>query len=99
MRGCDCRKIWVRSDTVSSASASSTRMRRRVSSPAALRAPLRASNGRWADPLMGNIPSHKDIFIPLSYANQWPGKREESQEAWAREHVDLVVNSRFGDAA
>ena len=74
MRGCDCRRIWVRSDTVSSASASSTRMRRRVSSPAALRAALSASNCRWAEPLMGNIPSYKDMFIPLSWANQGPAK-------------------------
>ena len=63
MRGCDCRRIWVRSDTVSSASASSTSTRRRVSSPAALSAVLRASNDRWAGSVMGSVPSHKDIFI------------------------------------
>ena len=53
MRGCDCRRMSVRSETVSSASASSARMRRRVSSPAALRAALRSSNVRWADTAHG----------------------------------------------
>ena len=41
MRGCDCRRICVRSETVSSASASRMRMRTRASSPAALRAALK----------------------------------------------------------
>ena len=49
MRGCDCRRMSVRSETVSSASASSATMRSRVSSPAALSAPLRSANGSWAD--------------------------------------------------
>ena len=48
MRGCDWRRMSVRSETVSSASASSATMRSRVSSPAALRAPLRSANGSWA---------------------------------------------------
>ena len=48
MRGCDWRRMSVRSETVSSASASSATMRRRVSSPAALSAPLRSANGSWA---------------------------------------------------
>ena len=59
MRGCDWRKIWVRSETVSSASASSTRMRRRVSSPAALRARVEGIESEVGRPLMG-FPSHKD---------------------------------------
>ena len=49
MRGCDWRKMSVRSETVSSASASSASMRRRVLSPAALRAPLRVSKSKWAE--------------------------------------------------
>ncbi len=44
MRGCDWRRIWVRSETVSSASASSARMRRRVPSPAARSASCRSRN-------------------------------------------------------
>ena len=48
MRGCDWRRISVRSETVSSASASSARMRSRVASPAALRAAFSCSKGRSA---------------------------------------------------
>jgi len=43
MRGCDCRKISVKSETVSSASVNSAKMRSRVSSPAAFNATLSAS--------------------------------------------------------
>src|ERR1051326_570318 len=52
MRGWDWRRISVRSETVSSASARSARMRRRVPSPAALRAAWSASKGKWADGAM-----------------------------------------------
>ena len=48
MRGCDWRRMSVRSETVSSASASSASTRRRVSSPAAFRAALRASKAELA---------------------------------------------------
>ena len=47
-RGCDWRKISVRSETVSSASASSVRMRSRVASPAALSAAVSAGKLSWA---------------------------------------------------
>ena len=47
IRGCDWRKMSVRSETVSSASAKSARMRSRVASPAALSAPWRSENGSW----------------------------------------------------
>ena len=77
IRGCDWRRIAVSSETVSSASPSSARMRSRVASPAALSAPLSVANGRWADAaiewatfLEADVPvgtSHryKDIFIRL----------------------------------
>src|SRR2546428_8908947 len=58
----------VRSDTVSSASASSARMRSRVASPAALSAVFTAEKGSWAGVDMGRLPIgmlYKDIFIPL----------------------------------
>ena len=45
-RGCDWRKISVRSETVSSASAISAKMRNRVASPAALSMVVRAGKGR-----------------------------------------------------
>ncbi len=71
MRGCDWRRMSVRSETVSSASASSASTRRRVSSPAALSAALRASKreaaaGAHEDltrAAMGAFPLYKDIFI------------------------------------
>ena len=53
MRGCDWPRMSVRSETVSSASASSARMRSRVSSPAALSAALRSLNA-WSD----GTPAH-----------------------------------------
>src|SRR5215831_8551956 len=68
----------VSSETVSSASASSARMRSRVASPAALSAPWSVSKGRWAEMGMdvGSVPisvrlashprAYKDIFIRLS---------------------------------
>ena len=59
MRGCDWRKMSVSSETVSSASPSSARMRRRVASPAALSAPLSSPNGRWAEPAIGGQHSSK----------------------------------------
>src|SRR5437588_4216032 len=78
MRGCDWRRMAVRSETVSSASPSSARMRSRVASAAALSAPWSASNGRWAGVSIGVGRSpislagddvglvYKDIFIRLS---------------------------------
>ena len=47
-RGCDWRRMAVRSVTVSSASAISIRSRSRVASAAALRVAVRAGKGSWA---------------------------------------------------
>ena len=65
MRGCDWRRMSVRSETVSSASASSASTRRRVSSPAALRAALRASKPSWALLLIG--PNDRRLWACSHY--------------------------------
>ena len=82
MRGCDWRRISVRSETVSSASPSSARMRSRVASPAALSAPLSdvesqvgsGGHGVGHVPVLARwrrfSPAHKDIFIRLSGRHQ-----------------------------
>ena len=61
MRGCDWPRMSVRSETDSSPSASSARMRRRVSSAAARRMPRASGNGR-AVAEEGRV-RHKDIFM------------------------------------
>ena len=68
MRGCDWRRISVRSETVSSVSASSARMRRRVPSATARNASCMVSNAKsdWTghcSSLRGRHPRYKDIFI------------------------------------
>src|SRR5215213_7099344 len=67
MRGCDWRRILVRSETVKSASASSASTRRRVPSPAARSAPCRESKLSGAERIVGPVPttSHKHIRISL----------------------------------
>ena len=70
MRGCDWRRMSVRSETVSSASASSARMRSRVASPAALSAPVSISKRQVGANLMlrdTGSSAYKDIFIRLSW--------------------------------
>ena len=75
MRGCDWRRMSVRSETVSSASAKSATMRSRVSSPAALRAPFRVGKDIRAGAGMvqgTGETSYKDIFIRLIADMQGP---------------------------
>src|SRR6476659_7277093 len=78
MRGCDWRRILVRSETVSSASASSARMRSRVPSPAARSTAWRESKSRGAGRMMGQFPtlSHKHIRISLCHER---GRRKEAE--------------------
>ena len=73
-------------------------MRRRVSSPAALSAALRASNFRWAEALMGNIPSHKDIFIPLNWArSRGPNSRIDLSGKVPTGRTRMTVKSAGND--
>ena len=72
-RGCDWRRIAVRSETVSSASAISISRRRRVASPAALSVAVRAGKLNWAESITVAVPyskRHKDIFMRLNWQGQ-----------------------------
>src|SRR3981081_3925038 len=71
MRGCDWRRIFVRSDTVSSASPSNAKMRRRVSSPAARNAAWSALKSNGADAaIVGPVPTFRHKHIKISLCDQ-----------------------------
>src|ERR1700722_17095177 len=72
-RGWDWRKISVRSETVSSASAISAKMRNRVASPAALSMVVRAGKARGSVSMGVASIRYKDIFMRLSAHWQGPG--------------------------
>src|SRR5580704_10445189 len=84
----------VRSDTVSSASASSARMRRRVASPAALRAAWSPSNRRWVEvDMRGTLPNWSGTS-PAKPA----GARSPAEHIKISLYVKMASRKRVGNS-